>query len=104
MSQRPALLQCTGALRVGSSVSLELGAAGSFRASVSWVVGDHAGIRFAEIFDLSLLSKSKPRVAAGTWLKPAYLESEASAELAVDPWNFMSVDELRTELEGFLKR
>jgi PilZ domain-containing protein len=105
VSASGAMIECTGALRAGSQVELELGEAGLFSALVSWVVGDLAGIHFSEPFDLNLLAKSKPRIANGTWLKPAYLESELPAELTSDdPWNRMSVDELRTELEGFLKR
>ena len=105
VSATGAMIECTGALLLGSQVALELGEAGSFPAVVNWIVGDHAGIHFLEPFDLNMLAKSKPRVAGPTWVKPAYLECETSAQLPRDdPWNRMSVDELRTQLEGYLKR
>lgn len=99
------MVQTTAKLRAGHAVILDLGEAGSLEASISWVAGDLAGLRFAAPFDIELLSECKPRVTPPTWLRPDYLKSDASAESAWDgPWNRMSLKELRTELEGFLKR
>jgi PilZ domain len=105
VSATGALVQCGKPLPVGREVVLDLGKGGSVEATVSWAVGDHAGLRFDEPFDMRRLSHSKPRVAPARWLRPAYLESEVPADSAWDDaWSRMSVDELKTELEGFLKR
>lgn len=105
ISATGALVQCTRALRIGSDVILDLGDAGELWVTISWVVGDHAGLRFAEPFDLEQLSRCNPRVTAPSWLRPAYLESDASADSAWEgPWNRMTVNELRTQLDGILKR
>jgi PilZ domain len=105
ISETGALVQCPGKLRVGSEVVLSLGEANDVAASVSWVVGDHAGLQFAEIFDVGELSNCKPQVTPPTWLRPTYLQAHVSPDSAWgQPWNRMSLDELRTELEGFLKR
>ena len=82
-----------------------LGKAGAVTASVSWVVGDHMGLQFDEPFEIRRLSEKKPMIAPAKWLRPAYLEGNEAEESPWDPaWNSMSVDELRSELEGYLKR
>lgn len=105
VSSTGALIQCDKPLPVGREVILDLGKGGSVDATISWAVGDHAGLRFDEEFDMSRLSHSKPRVAPARWLRPAYLENEVAADSAWDDaWSRMSVEELKAELEGFLKR
>jgi PilZ domain len=105
VSTTGALLESEKSLREGAEVVLDLGQAGSVNATVSWAVGDHLGLRFDEPFDMSRLSKSQPRVAPPTWLRPSHFENDAAAESPWDDaWNRMSVDELRAELEGYLKR
>jgi hypothetical protein len=105
VSATGALVQCAKPLPVGREVTLDLGKGGSVDATVSWAVGDHAGLRFDEEFDMRRLSHSKPQVAPGRWLRPAYLENEVPAESAWDDaWSRLSVEELKAELEGFLKR
>ena len=105
VSATGALIQCSKPLPVGREVILDLGKGGSVDASVSWAVGDHAGVKFDEPFDMQRLSHSKPAVAPARWLRPAYLENEVPEDSTWDSaWSRMSVDELKTELEGFLKR
>lgn len=105
VSASGALIQCSKPLPVGRQVILDLGKGGSVDATVSWAVGDHAGVRFDEPFDMQRLSHTKPTLAPARWLRPAYLEKEVSANSAWDDaWSRMSVEELKTELEGFLKR
>jgi hypothetical protein len=105
ISATGALLDCPGALRVGSEATLSLDKAGDVTAEVSWIVGDHVGLRFTELFDLRRLSQCKPQVTPAHWLRPAYLEKEVESGSAWDKsWGRMSVDELRNQLEGFLKR
>ena len=105
VSQTGALIQCSKPLPVGSDVALDLGKGGSVDATISWAVGDHAGLAFDEPFDMRRLSHSKPAVAPARWLRPAYLKSDVPEDSAWDEaWSRMSVDELKAELEGFLKR
>lgn len=105
VSATGALIQCDKPLPLGRDVILDLGKGGSVDATVSWTVGDHAGLSFDEEFDMLRLSHSKPTVAPARWLRPAYLENEVAADSAWDDaWSRMSVDDLRNELEGFLKR
>jgi PilZ domain len=105
VSDTGALVQCGKPLPVGREVVLDLGKGGSVEATVSWAVGDHAGLRFDEPFDIRRLSHSKPQVAPARWLRPAYLENEVAEDSAWDEaWSRMSVEELKAELEGFLKR
>lgn len=105
VSATGALVQCAKALPVGREVVLDLGKGGNVDATVSWSVGDHAGLRFDEQFDMRRLSQSKPRVAPVRWLRPAYLQDEVESVSAWDDaWTRMSVDQLKAELEGFLKR
>jgi hypothetical protein len=105
ISATGALLDCPGALRTGSEVTLGLDKAGEVAAEVSWIVGDHVGLRFTELFDLRRLSQCKPQVTPAHWLRPAYLAEDVEPGSAWDKaWGRMSVDELRNQLEGFLKR
>jgi hypothetical protein len=105
VSERGALVECPDPPREGCDIVLDLGSAGSVTATISWAVGDHVGVRFDEPFDMLRLAKSKPRIVPRTWLRPGYLENEVRADSAWDEaWSRMSADELRQELEGFLKR
>ncbi len=105
VSATGALIQCDKPLPLGREVVLDLGKGGSVDARVSWTVGDHAGLSFDEEFDMRRLSHSRPTVAPARWLRPAYLKNEVRPDSAWDDaWSRMSVDELRDELEGFLKR
>jgi PilZ domain-containing protein len=105
ISATGALVECPGRLRIDSEVLLDMGKAGALTASVTWAVGDHVGLKFDEPFDLQCLSQTKPGVTPPMWLRPAYLEGQVEADSAWDPsWERLSVDDLRTQLEGFLKR
>ena len=95
-------IECEEHLTVGSEPLLELGPAVSISATVAWVVGDQAGLRFNAPFDLNDLARSRPEVAGSDWVPPAYLEGAEKA--SGDHWGRMSLGELRSELEGFLKR
>jgi PilZ domain len=105
ISATGALIQCSKPLPVGREVVLDLGKGGSVDATVSWAVGDHAGVKFDEPFDMQRLSHARPSVAPARWLRPAYLENEVPEDSTWDAsWSRMSVEELKAELEGFLKR
>jgi len=105
ISATGALVDCTGPLSADSEVLLELDKAGAVLASVSWTVGDHVGLKFDQPFDLRRLSQAKPQVTPASWERPSYLDGEAETGSPWDAaWRRLSVDDLRTQLEGFLKR
>ena len=102
ISRTGAMIECPVALRVGAEPMLELGGGIQLASTVTWWVGDAAGLRFSREFDLTELAQSRPEVAASQWQRPSYLDAgNAGAE---DQWQHMSLGELRQSLEGFWKR
>ena len=100
-----ALIECAAPLHVDGEPLLDLGEAGSVFATISWVAGDQAGLRFKEPFDLAGLARARPAVAPAKWERPSYLNPASSEDSPwADQWQRMSVGELRDELEGFIKR
>lgn len=95
-------IECGEYLTVGSEPLLELGPDVSISATVAWVLGDQAGLRFNAPFDLGDLARSRPEVAGSDWVPPAYLDGAEAG--SGDHWGRMSLGQLRNELEGFLKR
>ena len=91
---------------VGAEVMLDLGSAGKFIANVQWTCGAKAGLRFRKEFDLNCLANAKPEVASNQWLKPSFLDLPIEEDNT--PWHVKwsrgSIAEIRSELEGFLKR
>jgi hypothetical protein len=104
VSSSGALVECEGSFRVDSEVLLDLGKAGAFTASVSWAVGDHVGLTFDEPFDLRRLAEAKPRLTPRNWSCPDYLGGDSASSPWDRAWERLSIDDLRTQLEGFLKR
>lgn len=105
ISRTGAMIECAEPVRVGTEPLLELSDAVSVSGTVAWVVGDQVGFSFHSPFDLGQLAESRPEVAPSEWIRPNYLASESAGDTPWDPrWNRLSVGELRTELEGFLKR
>jgi uncharacterized protein YodC (DUF2158 family) len=104
ISSSGALVEYPGSLRVDSEVLLDLGKAGALAASVSWVVGDHIGLIFDEPFDLRRLADAKPRLTPRHWSRPDYLDGGSAKSPWDRSWERMSIDDLRSQLEGFLKR
>ena len=105
ISSTGALIECDQMLRVGAEPLLDLGEAGTVFATVTWTIGDQAGLKFQKHFDLTQLSRSKPQVASA-WDPPSYLSPEPASIEATggQGWGRMSLGELRDELEGFMKR
>lgn len=103
ISSSGAMIEIDAKLRVGSEPFFELSDAVSFSVTVEWAVGDQAGLRFHSPFDMELLAQSRPTVASTDWTPPAYLQREKIEQTGRDRWNRLSVGELRTELEGFLR-
>ncbi len=83
---------------------LDLGDAGSIFATVAWAVGDQVGLRFSQPFDVSRLSKSRPKIAPVTWEPPKHIKQHMHPDSPVQHrWDRLSVNELNEVLEGYLK-
>lgn len=103
ISSTGAMIESETPVRAGAQPLLELSETVSLSATVEWSVGDQAGLRFHEPFDLSMLAEGKPTVVEERWTPPAYLDV-VKAQLEEDHWDRLTLNELRQELEGFLKR
>lgn len=105
ISDSGALIECPIQYPVGAEVLLDLGEAGQHFATVSWACGDKAGLRFNNAFDLKLLGKAKPEVAPHLMIRPGPgLQTSDIDNPWADGWKRQSLDELRDDLEGYLKR
>ena len=89
ISSTGAMIETKVPVRVGAEPTLELSPSAFASCTVAWAVGDQVGLRFDAPFDMSLLATSRPAV-------------QASA--SDSHWHHSSLSELKSELEGFLKR
>ncbi len=105
ISQSGALVDCQTELPAEAEVLLDLGEkCGQFFATVSWSRGGQAGIVFKDSFDLSILAAVRPDVAQRNWQRPGFLDLGANqASPWAEEWERSSLDELRSDLEGFMK-
>jgi hypothetical protein len=104
ISSSGVMIECAAPLRVGSEPLLELSDALAVSATVTWVVGDQVGMRFHTPFDLHELARSRPDVAESQWEPPSYLDTGVSSDSPWGKqWDRMSLGELRSQLEGFMK-
>lgn len=88
-----------------AEVMLDLGGAGQQFARVSWSRGDQVGLRFDRPFDIAKLAKAKPDVSDHRWSTPEYLRNAPNDGSAwAEDWEAGSLNELREDLEGYLKR
>jgi len=104
ISSSGALVESEHPPRLGSEPLLELGEAGSFFATVSWVVGDQAGLKFHQPFDMTQLARARPEIAPAKWERPTYLRPSLLADSRAADWDRMSLAELHDHLEGYMKR
>lgn len=105
ISENGALIECAISYPLGAEIYLDLDDAGQHFAIVSWSCGDKIGLKFQVPFDLKLLSKSKPELAPAMMIRPGPSQIYADQNNPwADGWNRQSIDELRDDLEGFLKR
>jgi hypothetical protein len=105
VSETGAMVDCTKPLPEGAEVLLDLGGAGQFFAAVTWSRGDQLGLKFQHPFDISCLAQSRPEVASKNWTRPEYLTAEQDTDTPwAEPWERLSLDQLKDELEGFRKR
>ena len=90
---------------VGAEVMLDLGNAGQFFTTVQWACGDQVGLRFVQPFDLDCLAKARPDVMPHSWTVPGFLTDESDDDSPWhENWSRSSIDEIRSDLEGYLKR
>jgi hypothetical protein len=105
ISENGALIESPIQYPIGVEVMLDLADAGQHFATVSWTCGDKVGLKFNNAFDLKLLGNSKPEVAPHLMIRPGPgLQTSDIDNPWADGWQRQSLDELRDDLEGFLKR
>jgi hypothetical protein len=105
ISAHGALIECPIPYPVGEEVLLDLGNAGQHFSTVSWTCGDKVGLKFTKDFDLRLLGSAKPEVAPHLMIRPGPgLQSTEIDNPWAEGWKRQSLDELRSDLEGYLKR
>lgn len=105
VSEGGALIEVSTFYPVGAEVMLDLGDAGQFDALVTWGEEDQVGLKFAKAFDIACLAKARPDVTPQSWQVPGFLDGRVEDD---SPWHTKwkrsSIAEIRTELEGYLKR
>jgi hypothetical protein len=99
-----ALLDVATDYPVGAELMLDLGDAGQLDATVTWAQGDQVGLKFKRPFDIECLAKLRPDLTPYRWERPTFLDAVEDPSPWDDKWIRSSVAELRSELEGFLKR
>ena len=105
ISENGALVDCTKPIPEGAELLLDLGGAGQHFAFVSWARGDQLGLKFQQKFDIACLAQSQPEVAPQSWTRPEYLNADQDTNSPwAEPWERLSLPELKDTLEGFLKR
>lgn len=105
ISENGALIECPISYPLGAEIYLDLDDAGQHFATVNWTCGDKVGLRFKDPFDLRVLSKSKPELAPSMMIRPGPSQIYADQDNPwADGWNRQSLDEIRDDLEGYLKR
>jgi hypothetical protein len=105
ISEHGALIESPITYPLGAEIYLDLDDAGQHFATVSWSCGDKIGLRFNAPFDLRLLSKSKPELAPAMMTRPGPSQIYADQNNPwAEGWNRQSLDDLREDLEGYLKR
>lgn len=105
ISESGVMIDCTRSIPVGAEVLLDLGGGGQHFAIVSWARGDQLGLRFQQPFDIDCLARCEPEVAPQRWTRPDYLNAGQDTDSPwAEPWQRLSVSDLKDRLEGFLKR
>ena len=105
ISEHGALIESPVQYPLGVELMLDLGDAGQHFATVSWACGDKIGLKFNNPFDLKLLGSAKPEVAPRMMIRPGPgLSSSDGDNPWADGWKRASLDDLRDDLEGYLKR
>jgi hypothetical protein len=106
ISEHGALIESPAQYPLGVELLLDLGDAGQHFATVSWTFGDKSGLKFNNPFDLRLLGGAKPELAPQLMTRPGPTGrvSKDQDNPWAEEWNCQSLEELRDDLEGYLKR
>ena len=105
ISENGALIEAPYVYPLGAEIYLDLDDAGQHFATVSWTFGDKIGLKFKDKFDLRVLGNSKPVVTPSMLIRPGPTRATADQDNPwAEGWNRQSIDDLRDDLEGFLKR
>ena len=105
VSEQGAMVDCTKTIPEGAEVLLDMRGAGQHFAYVTWSRGDQLGLRFQRPFDIACLARAEPEVAPQSWTRPDYLNAGQDVDSPwAEPWQRLSLPELKDTLEGFLKR
>lgn len=105
ISENGALIEGPLSYPLGAELLLDLGDAGQHFSTVSWTCADKVGLRFHQPFDLKKLGSAKPEVAPRMMIRPGPgVQSADQDNPWADGWKRQSLDELRDDLEGYLKR
>lgn len=104
ISEHGALVESPVQYPLGVEVLLDLGEAGQHFSVVSWACGDKVGLKFNNPFDLTLLGSAKPEVAPHMMIRPGPRVSGDQDNPWAEGWRRQSLEELRDDLEGYLKR
>jgi len=88
----------------GAELLLDLGEGRQLFANVGWSRTGQAGLVFRNPFDLSKLAGVRPQIAAGPPQPRTHAAIETHASPWAEEWQRSSLEELRSELEGFMKR
>jgi len=105
ISAHGALIEGEGVYPVGATLLLDFGEAGQHFALVMWARGPQAGLGFERPFDVSLLATMKPTVMPKRWARPTFLRTATEPDSPwAQQWQRASLEELKAELEGYMKR
>ncbi len=104
ISEHGALIESPTDYPEGAELLLDLGEAGQLFATVGWTGGGKAGLVFDAPFNVHALSKVRPEIAAARPMITGAPRHTADDDNPwAEGWQRQSVEELRDDLEGFLK-
>lgn len=105
ISAHGALIEGDGCYPVGATLLLDFAEAGQHFALVTWSRGPQAGLSFERPFDVSQLATMKPTVMPKRWARPTFLRTVTEPDSPwASQWQRASLEELKDELEGYMKR
>ena len=104
ISTTGALVESSEPLLEGVAVTLDLGHGVQQDATIGWNRGEQSGLAFAEPFDLARLAEARPEMTPQRWVRPGFLDLAPAQDSPWDArWDRPTVQQLREDLEGYLK-